>query len=191
MSAPVPSHNYCSFCCLRPGLSGCPGSCRPLSATVPTLCGARCLKVKTPWPRPGEARRRSPRRQGLTATGSMILQGRPLPILLLLVHVLVISIWTNGVLASLYAGALIPAYRSTASLLSGIVNGIAAVLSNFLIDPVTAVITDQALQGQRDERDMVNLTYWLMFTRLLGTFLAQLLFIPTVHLVELLTRLMT
>ena len=149
------------------------------------------VKVKTRWPRPGDARRRSPRRQGLTEIISMILRGRPLPFGLLLVHILVISIWTNGVLAALYAGALIPAYRSTASLLSGIVNGIAAVLSNFLIDPVTAVITDQSLQGQRDERDMINLTYWLMCTRLLGTILAQFLFIPTVHLVELLTRVMT
>jgi hypothetical protein len=119
------------------------------------------------------------------------LRSRPLPLILLLVHILVVSIWTNGVLAALYAGALLPAYRSTASLLSGIVNGIAAVLSNFMIDPVTAVITDQALQGQRDERDMINLTYWMMCTRLLGTILAQPIFIPTVHLVEMLTRLMT
>ena len=110
---------------------------------------------------------------------------------MLLVHILVVSLWTNGILAALYAGALLPSYRSTASLLSGIINGIAAVLSNFLIDPVTAVITDQSLQGQRDERDMINLTYWLMFTRLLGTFLAQLILIPTVHLVELLTWMMT
>jgi hypothetical protein len=75
--------------------------------------------------------------------------------------------------------------------LSGIVNGTAAVLANFMLDPVTAVITDQALQGQRDERDMINLTYWMMFTRLLGTILAQPLFIPTVHLVEHLTRMIT
>ena len=134
--------------------------------------------------------RRSPLRQGMAAASDMIFRGRPLPLGLLLVHILVISIWTNGVLAALYAGALLPAYRSTASLLSGIVNGIAAILSNFLIDPVTAVITDQALQGQRDERDITSLTYWLICTRLLGTFLAQLIFIPTAHLVEHLTSLM-
>jgi hypothetical protein len=74
--------------------------------------------------------------------------------------------------------------------LSGIVNGTAAVLANFMLDPVTAVITDQALQGQRDEQDMINLTYWMMFTRLCGTILAQLLFIPTVYVVEVLTRMM-
>lgn len=147
--------------------------------------------VKSRWPRPGDARCRNPQRRGLAALACSIFRSRPLPLALLLVHILVISIWTNGVLAALYAGALLPAYRSTASLLSGIVNGIAAVLSNFLIDPVTAVITDQTLQGQRDERDMINLTCWLMCTRLFGTILAQALFIPTVHLVQLLTRMMT
>jgi hypothetical protein len=134
--------------------------------------------------------RRSPLRRGLAAASDMIFRGQPLPLGLLLVHILVISIWTNGVLAALYAGALLPAYRSTASLLSGIVNGVAAILSNFLIDPVTAVITDQALQGQRDERDITSLTYWLICTRLLGTILAQLIFLPTAHLVEHLTSLM-
>ncbi len=151
---------------------------------------APAAPARARWPRPGDIRRRAPRRRGL-ATLTMILRSRPLPVILLLVHILVVSLWTNGVLAALYAGALLPDYRSTASLLSGIVNGIAAVLSNFMIDPVTAVITDQALQGQRDERDMINLTYWMMCTRLLGTILAQLLFSPTVHLVELLTRMMT
>jgi hypothetical protein len=164
---------------------------RELSAAFSQQRRAAPAKANTRWPRPGDARRRSPRRRRLAALACLILRSRPLPFVLLLVHILVVSIWTNGVLAALYAGALLPAYRSTASLLSGIVNGIAAVLSNFIIDPVTAVITDQALQGQRDERDMINLTYWMMFTRLLGTILAQLLFIPTVHLVELLTRMMT
>ena len=163
---------------------------REFSAAFGQQRRAAPTKANTRWPRPGEARRRPPRRRGLAAIACLILRSRPLPFILLLVHILVVSIWTNGVLAALYAGALLPAYRSTASLLSGIVNGTAAVLANFMLDPVTAVITDQALQGQRDERDMFNLTYWMMFTRLLGTILAQLLFIPTVHVVELLTRMM-
>ncbi len=134
---------------------------------------------------------RSMLRPVLQVVSDLIFRGRPLPLGLFLVHIVVVSIWTNGVLASLYAGALMPSYRSTASMLSGIVNGIAAVLATFLIDPVTAVITDQSLQGLRDERDIVALTYWLMFTRLLGTILAQVIFIPTAHLVEWLTLLMT
>ncbi|MGD0154018.1 MAG: DUF2837 family protein [Thermacetogeniaceae bacterium] len=136
-------------------------------------------------------RRRSILRSVLRVVADLIFRGRPLPLGLFLVHIVVVSIWTNGVLAALYAGALMPSYRSTASMLSGVVNGIAAVLATFLIDPVTAVITDQSLQGLRDERDIVALTYWLMFTRLLGTILAQVIFIPTAHLVEWLTLLMT
>jgi hypothetical protein len=163
---------------------------RELSAAFSQQRRAVATKANTCWPRPGDDRRRSSHRRGPVAIACLILRSRPLPVILLLVHILVVSVWTNGVLAALYAGALLPAYRSTASLLSGIVNGTAAVLANFMLDPVTAVITDQALQGQRDERDMIHLTYWMMFTRLCGTILAQLLFIPTVYLVELLTRMM-
>jgi hypothetical protein len=163
---------------------------RELSAAFGQQRRAVATKASTRWPRPGDSRCRTSNRRGPVAIACLILRSRPLPVILLLVHILVVSIWTNGVLAALYAGALLPAYRSTASLLSGIVNGTAAVLANFMLDPVTAVITDQALQGQRDERDMINLTYWMMFTRLCGTILAQLLFIPTVYLVEVLTRMM-
>jgi hypothetical protein len=158
---------------------------------APGALGVQRLGRRPVGALPHTARHRSLLHRGLAIFADMLYRGRPLPPSLFLVHILVVSIWTNGVLAALYAGALLPAYRSTATLLSGIVNGIAAVLSNFLIDPVTAVITDQSLHGIRDERDMIVLTYWLMFTRLLGTILAQLLFIPTAHLVELLTIWMT
>ncbi|MDH7577445.1 MAG: DUF2837 family protein [Bacillota bacterium] len=109
----------------------------------------------------------------------------PLPLALFLTHILVIGIWTTGVLSALYAGALLPSYRSTASLLSGIVNGIAAVLAAFLIDPVTAVITDQALQGLREEKEIVYLSCWLILSRLLGTLFAQLIFLPAAHFVKI------
>lgn len=113
------------------------------------------------------------------------------PLHLILTNVFVIGIWTTGVLSALYAGATMPNYRSTASLLSGIVNGIAVVLSAFLIDPVTAVITDQALQGIRDEKEMVQWSFWLILSRLLGTVVAQALFLPAVKLVAVVTGLLT
>ncbi len=114
-----------------------------------------------------------------------------LPLWLFLIHILVIGIWTTGVLSALYAGALLPSFRSTASLLSGIVNGIAVVLAAFLIDPVTAVITDQVLLGLREEREIIYLSFWLILSRLLGTFLAQLLFLPAAHLVKFVALLLT
>ena len=106
------------------------------------------------------------------------------PVKLFVINILVVGIWTTGVLSSLYAGALIPAYRATATELSGIVNLIAVFLDTFLVDPVTAVITDNALQGARPESEILHLTFWLILSRLLGTLFAQLLFLPAVQLVK-------
>ncbi len=102
-------------------------------------------------------------------------------------NVVVIGIWTTGVLSALFAGALLPSFRSTATLLSSIVNGIAVVLAAFLIDPVTAMITDQAIQGIRSENEIMHLTFLLIFSRLLGTFFAQLIFLPAACLVKYVT----
>ena len=106
------------------------------------------------------------------------------PVKLFVINILVVGIWTTGVLSSLYAGALIPAYRATATELSGIVNLIAVFLDTFLVDPVTAVITDNALRGARPESEILHLTFWLILSRLLGTLFAQLLFLPAVQLVK-------
>ncbi|MDR9755351.1 MAG: DUF2837 family protein [Thermoanaerobacterales bacterium] len=106
------------------------------------------------------------------------------PVKLFVINILVVGIWTTGVLSSLYAGALTPAYRATATELSGIVNLIAVFLDTFLVDPVTAVITDNALQGARPESEILHLTFWLVLSRLLGTLFAQLLFLPAVQLVK-------
>jgi len=112
------------------------------------------------------------------------------PVKLFAINILVVGIWTTGVLSSLYAGALVPAYRTTASELSGIVNLIAVFLDTFLVDPVTAVITDNALRGARPESEIFHLTFWLILSRLLGTLFAQLLFLPAVQLVKYSTLLL-
>lgn len=103
---------------------------------------------------------------------------------LFVTNIVVVGIWTTGVLSALFAGAMLPSFRSTATLLSGIVNGIAVVLSAFLIDPVTAMITDQAIQGRRSEGEIRHLVFWLISSRLLGTFLAQFIFLPAAYLVR-------
>ena len=113
------------------------------------------------------------------------------PIRLFIINILVVAIWTTGVLSALFAGALTPAFRSTASLLSGIVNLIAVILDTFLVDPVTAMITDQTLGGVRQEREILHLTFWLILSRLLGTFFAQLLFRPAASLVRCATLLLS
>lgn len=99
-------------------------------------------------------------------------------------NIVVVAIWTTGVLSALFAGAMLPMFRSTATLLSGIVNGMAVVLAALMIDPVTAMITDQTIQGIRSENEIMQLTFLLILSRLLGTFFAQLLFLPAASLVK-------
>jgi hypothetical protein len=113
------------------------------------------------------------------------------PAKLFVINILVVGIWTTGVLSALFAGALTPEYRSTATLLSGIVNLIAVFLDTFLVDPVTAVITDQTLTGAREEREILHLTFWLILSRLLGTLFAQVLFLPAASFVRFATILLS
>ena len=103
---------------------------------------------------------------------------------LLVLNTFVTAVYTTGVLSALYAGALLPQFRSTATLLSSVVNGAATI-----VDPTAAVITDQALRGQRPERDVRSTAAFLALTRLLGTVLAQLLFVPAASLIRWVTGL--
>ncbi|WP_041282953.1 lipid II flippase Amj family protein [Desulfofundulus kuznetsovii] len=126
------------------------------------------------------------KRPGYLSALRASLPGRPknIPLAFLIANTMVIGIWTTGVLSALYAGALLPEYRSTASLLSGVVNGMATILSAMIVDPTAAMITDQALRGTRDQRDVRQMVYYLCLTRVLGTILAQAFFLPAAYLIK-------
>jgi hypothetical protein len=101
------------------------------------------------------------------------------PTLFLWLNLLMVSIYAIGVLCSLMAGALIPAYRVTATQLSGIVNGIATILFTLMVDPIAAHITDQSARGKRREGDVRTVVFYIVLGRVVGTLvLSQLLFIP-------------
>lgn len=102
----------------------------------------------------------------------------------LILNILVTGIYTTSVLSSIYAGALFPEFRSTATLLSGIINGIATILFATVVDPTAAGITDQAMRGERPERDIKQMSLYLALSRLLGTVLAQLFFIPAAYVIK-------
>ena len=98
------------------------------------------------------------------------------------------SLYAIGVLVSLYAGAHIPEYRTTASQLSGIVNGIATILLALMVDPTGAWVTDQAVQGKRPEKDVRTVVFYLVAGRVVGTLLlSQLLFIPGTEYIKMVT----
>ena len=89
-----------------------------------------------------------------------------LPKQFLVINIVVTSIYTIGVLCSLYAGAHLPHLRATASQLSGIVNGMATILFTMFVDPSGARITDQATHGVRPEADVKSVVFFLQAGRL-------------------------
>ncbi len=97
----------------------------------------------------------------------------------LVLNLFMVSIYAIGVLSSLYAGAQVPEFRTTASQLSGIVNGMATILLALLVDPACAFITDQAVRGKRKEDDVRTMVFYIILGRIVGTLIiSQLLFWP-------------
>ncbi len=102
-----------------------------------------------------------------------------LPRQFLIVNIFVTSIYVIGVLCSLLAGAYLPEYRSTAMMLSGIVNGMATIMFTIFVDPAGARITDQAMNGLRPVEDVRSVVFYLQMGKMLGTLIvAQLLLWP-------------
>lgn len=111
-----------------------------------------------------------------------------IPKRLLLLNAVVTAIYTVGVLSALYAAHLVPAYSMTASQSSGLINGIATILMTVFVDPQLALITDKALANREESGKLGRIFGMLMFSRLAGTLLAQLIFIPAAYWVSLVVQ---
>ena len=108
-----------------------------------------------------------------------------MPSTFLWINLVIVSIYSIGVLSSLYAGALVPEFRITASQLSAIVNGIATILLVTLVDPTCAYITDRAIRGSRSEADVRAMVFYIIAGRVVGTLiLSQLLFLPSAEYIK-------
>ncbi len=101
----------------------------------------------------------------------------------LIANVIVVAIYTIGVLATIYSGALIPDQRSTANALSGLVNVAATFLLIVMVDPMIALITDQAIAKERSEHDVQVMVWYLVAGKIIGTLLAQVIFLPAAGLI--------
>ena len=101
----------------------------------------------------------------------------------LLANCLAQALITVGVLASLYAGYLNPEFRVTASQLSAVINGFATILLFALIDPQLSVMTDDVIDGRIDEALFRRTIVWISASRLVGTVLAQAVFLPAAQLI--------
>jgi hypothetical protein len=111
-----------------------------------------------------------------------------LPRSFLLLNIVVTAVYTVGIIATMYASALAPELARTATTLSGVINGIGTLLLVLLIDPVSALITDQALRGSRPMAEVSHIVVWQVAGRFIGTLAAQLLFLPAAMVVVWLAR---
>ncbi|MCA1023828.1 lipid II flippase Amj family protein [Halobacillus litoralis] len=104
-----------------------------------------------------------------------------IPKRLFFVNMFVTSIYTIGVLSALYAALLAPDRASTAIMASGLINGAATILLVVFVDPKISVMADDVIQKRGSYSQLKNVSLLMITSRLLGTLLAQLLFIPGAH----------
>lgn len=102
---------------------------------------------------------------------------KDMPIKLFCVNMLITAIYTIGVLSALYAALLAPERASTAIMASGLINGIATILLVIFIDPKLSVIADNVVNQRGSYNKLKSMTIMMITSRLLGTILAQFLFI--------------
>ena len=100
------------------------------------------------------------------------------PTKLLVAYTVVQSVYAIGVVAAVYASVRDPAFARTATLLSGIVNGIGTLAFTLFVDPTAAGIVDSAVHGKRTLDDVRAMVFWLTVTMVLGTLLSQVLLYP-------------
>ncbi len=130
-------------------------------------------------------------RQDLTRPRlSSVRQSRrsPFPKRFLTFSILITAFFTVSNFAALYASALIPAGARTAASLAPVFTGLFVLLNIFIVSPVAALVTDEALRGERPVQDVTYITIWQIGARLIGTLLAQALLWPMGQGLAIMTR---
>lgn len=103
-------------------------------------------------------------------------------------NIFAVAILTIGVLSAVYASYLNPDYRTTASNLSAFVNGFATILMFVFIDPHLSTMTDDVMVGKCSEMTFRKYIVYMTAARLIGTLLAQVIFLPGAELLAWIAR---
>jgi hypothetical protein len=109
--------------------------------------------------------------------------GSDFPWRVFIMNVVAVAIITVGVLSSLYAGYLNPHFRTTASSLSAVINGVSTILMFIFIDPFLSIMTDDVVLGKTKESVFRKYIVYMVFARIFGTIIAQFIFIPSAKLI--------
>jgi len=105
-------------------------------------------------------------------------------------NIVAVSIITVGVISALYAGYISPEFRATASNLSAIINGVATILMFIFIDPFLSIMTDDVVLGKVKESLFRKYIVYMVFARLLGTVLAQVIFLPSAQIIAWIAKML-
>ncbi len=97
---------------------------------------------------------------------------------LLIANTVVFAVYSVGVPASFYASVIDLHSRTTATGLSGLVNGVGTIAFSLFIDPTTAMIVDQTVRDERPRQDVAAMIFWLIVTAFIGTLFSQLVLFP-------------
>lgn len=126
------------------------------------------------WPRVGEL---------------LSFSARNVPRRLLIFNVVVTGIYAIGVVAAYYASVLDVNVARTAIGISGIINGIGTVAFTLFVDPTSSIIVDEAVKGERPERDVKAMVFYLSLTAIIGWILCQLILLPAAEIIAFVAHL--
>jgi Alternate to MurJ len=119
---------------------------------------------------------------------SQIEFNKDFPWRIFILNIMAVAILTIGVLSAVYASYLNPEYRTTASNLSAFVNGFATILMFAFIDPHLSAMTDDVTLGKCSEVTFRKYIVYMTIARLVGTILAQFIFIPSAEFLAWLAK---
>ncbi|MCM3707280.1 MULTISPECIES: lipid II flippase Amj family protein [Cytobacillus] len=101
-----------------------------------------------------------------------------IPKRLFLFNMFVTAIYTIGVLSAIYASLLTDESSRTAMMSSGLINGVATILLSIFVDPKISVMSDNVVRGKAKYTNLKGISIMMVTSRLVGTVLAQIMFIP-------------
>lgn len=110
---------------------------------------------------------------------------------ILLLHIIITAVYATGILSSYYAAMYLPESRLSIAGFSGSINSIASLLMLIVLEPKIAIINDEALKGRRDYSELKLVVLILIFSKLIGTLIAQMLFIPASQWVFFIYKILT
>ncbi|MDN7240832.1 lipid II flippase Amj family protein [Planococcus sp. N028] len=111
-----------------------------------------------------------------------------IPVKLFLINMVITAIYTIGVLSALYAAVLVPERATTAIMASGLINGLATILLIIFVDPKISVLADDVINQRGSYLKLKNVALLMITSRLLGTVLAQVFFLPGAKYIAWFTR---